>query len=126
MSWFSRPSLLLFLYGVPSLGLALASLSLYSRLASRQGCGSLPYVFTCVVIHHGPGRTSQGTSAPGYTLLASDGYAHIPLGAAQLVCSQLFLGLPKGLAFFHTFHFGWYCVPAIYHSYAEDPNPVIW
>ncbi len=115
MSWFSRPSLLLFLYGVPSLGLALASLSLYSRLASRQGYGSL---LTCLLVGHGPGRTSRGTSAPGCTLLASDGYAHIPLGAAQLVCSQLFVGLPKGLAFFHTFHFGWYFPPAICHSYA--------
>jgi hypothetical protein len=81
MSWFSRPSLLFFLYGVPSLGLSLASLSLYSRLASRQACGSLLNCFTCVVIPHGPGRTSQGTS-PGCNLLASDGYAHIPLGAA--------------------------------------------
>jgi hypothetical protein len=104
MSWFSRPSLLLFLYGVPSLGLALASLSLYSRLASRQGCGMriLTYLFTCVVIPHGPGRTSKGKSAAGCTLLASDGYAHIPLGAAQLVCSQLHVGLPKGLAHFFT------------------------
>jgi hypothetical protein len=32
-------------------------------------------------------------------------YAQILLGAAQLVCSQLFVGLLKGLAFFHTFHF---------------------
>jgi hypothetical protein len=51
MSWFSRPSLLLFLYGVPSLGLALASLSLYSRLASRQGCGSVPYLLVYLCCH---------------------------------------------------------------------------
>jgi hypothetical protein len=51
MSWFSRPSLLLFLYGVPSLGLALAILSLYSRLASRQGCGSL---LTCLLVKSSP------------------------------------------------------------------------
>jgi hypothetical protein len=83
----------------------------------------LTYLFTYVVMLSG--RTSLGTSAPGCTLLASDGYryAHITLGAAQLVCSQLFVGLPKGLAFFHTFHFGWYFVPAICHSYAEDLNP---
>jgi hypothetical protein len=74
----------------------------------------------CLVIPNGPGRTSQGTSAPGCTKLASDGYAHISLGAAQLVCSQLFTCLPKGLAFFHTFHLGWYFFPAIYHSYTEE------
>jgi hypothetical protein len=28
--------------------------------------------------------------------VASDGYTYVPLGAAQLVCSQLFVGLPKG------------------------------
>jgi hypothetical protein len=28
--------------------------------------------------------------------VASDGYAYVPLGAAQLVSSQLFVGLPKG------------------------------
>jgi hypothetical protein len=83
-------------------------------------CGT--YLFSFVVIPHGPGRTAQGTSAPGCTSLASDGYAHIPLGAAQLVCSQLFECLTKGLAFFHTFHFGWYfsffCIPR-----SEDPRP---
>ncbi len=49
-----------------------------------------------------------GTSAPGCSSLASVDYTHILLGAAQLVCSQLFLGLPKGQGFIHTFHFGWY------------------
>ncbi len=38
----------------------------------------------------GPGRTSLGTSTLGYTSHVH--YAHIPLGAAQLVCSQFFVG----------------------------------
>jgi len=41
------------------------------------------HLLTCVVIPHGVGRTSQGTSAPGCTSLAADGYAHISLGSAQ-------------------------------------------
>jgi hypothetical protein len=31
----------------------------------------LTYLFTCEVIPHGPGRASQGTSAPGCASLAS-------------------------------------------------------
>ncbi len=73
------------------------------HLWSGYGFYSLDtYLFTCVVIPHGSDRASQGTSAPGCTSLASDGYAHIPLGAVHLVCSQLFVWLPKCLAFFHT------------------------
>ena len=37
MSWYARPSLLLFLYGLPSLGLMLSGLQLFSHLASRLG-----------------------------------------------------------------------------------------
>jgi hypothetical protein len=88
----------------------------------------LAYLFTCVVIPHGPGMTSQGTSAPGCTSLASDGHACIPLSAAQLVCSQLFVCLPKGLAFFALFTSTNF-VAAMYHSYAEElssnPKPAM-
>ncbi len=39
-------------------------------------CIILRYLFTCEVIPHGSGRVSQGTSAPGWTSLASGWFAH--------------------------------------------------
>ncbi len=76
------------------------------------------YLFTCEVIPHGPGRASQGTSAPGCASLASwlDRAAPFPLGAAQLGSSQRFVGSPKIRAFFNPFYFTRYLVPTVNHT----------
>jgi hypothetical protein len=114
MSWFSRPSLLLFLYGVPSLGLALAILSLYSRLASRQGCGSL---LTCLLVKSSPMAEVENIRF-GVALCSHlvDSRAQFPLCAAQLVCSQQFVSLPELLTYFHSFYFTRDLVPTVNHS----------
>ncbi len=59
----------------------------------------LTSLFTCeVVVPHGPGMASQGTSAPDLLALVS-----IRRGAAQLVRSQLFVGSFENSLFLSLF-----------------------
>ncbi len=80
----------------------------------------LTYLFTWEVVPHGPGRASQGTSAPGCSRSHPVSSRASPLGAAQLVGSQLFVGSFENLTLSQSFHFCGNLVPVLNHSQAEE------
>jgi hypothetical protein len=80
----------------------------------------LTYLFTWEVVPHGPGRASQGTSAPGCSRFHPVCSRASLLGAAQLVGSQLFVGSLENLTHFQSFHLWWNLVPILNHSQAEE------
>ncbi len=78
------------------------------------------YLFTCAVVPHGSGRASQGTSAPGCSRSRPVSSRSSPLGAAQLVSSQLFVGFLENLTLSQFFHFCGNLIPVLNHSQAEQ------
>ncbi len=78
------------------------------------------YLFTCEFVPHDPGRASQGTSAPGCSRSRPVSSFSSPLGAAQLVSSQLFVGSLENLTLSQSFHFCGNLIPVLSHSQAEE------
>jgi hypothetical protein len=84
-------------------------------------------MFTCLLVKSSPRaqveplREHQLWVAPCSYLV--DSHAHFQLGAAQLVCSQHFEGLPELLTNFHSIYFIRDLVPTSVEDPDTEPDP---